>query len=40
MKICGKKMDNLKININNELNKKSILVEYDSGYINPNDNRN
>ena len=31
---------NLKINTNNELNKKSILIEYDAGYINPNDNRN
>jgi hypothetical protein len=33
-------MNNLKINTNNELNKKSILIEYDAGYINPNDNRN
>ena len=31
---------NLKINTNNELNKKLILIEYDAGYINPNDNRN
>ena len=33
-------MNNLKINTNNELNKKSILIEYDAGYVNPNDNRN
>ena len=33
-------MNNLKINTNNELNKKSILIEYDAGYINPKDNRN
>jgi len=31
---------NLKINTNNELNKKSILIEYDAGYVNPNDTRN
>lgn len=33
-------MNNLKINTNNELNKKLILVEYDAGYVNPNDIRN
>ena len=31
---------NLKINTNNELNKKSILIEYDAGYINPTETRN
>ena len=31
---------NLKINTNNELNKKSILIEYDAGYINPTESRN
>lgn len=33
-------MNNLKINTNNELNKKSILIEYDAGYINPTETRN
>ena len=33
-------MNNLKINTNNELNKKSILIEYDAGYINPTESRN
>jgi hypothetical protein len=40
MEICRKKMNNLKINTNNELNKKSILIEYDAGYINPTETRN
>ena len=31
---------NLKINTINELNKKSILIEYDAGYINPTESRN
>ena len=30
----------LKVNNNNELNKKSILIEYDAGYVNPTEIRN
>ena len=30
----------LKVNNNNELNKKSILIEYDAGYVNPTETRN
>ena len=32
-------MNKFPINKNNELNKKSILIEYDAGYISPKDNR-
>ena len=32
-------MNKFDINKNNELNKKSILIEYDAGYISPKDNR-
>ena len=32
-------MTNLEINNNNNLNKKSILIEYDAGYISPDDNK-
>ena len=30
----------MKVNITNEINKKMILVEYDAGYIDPNEKRN
>ena len=30
----------MKVNITNELDKKMILVEYDAGYIDPNERRN
>jgi len=33
-------MNNLKINTDNTLNKKSILIEYDAGYISPTDEFN
>jgi hypothetical protein len=33
------KMSNFEINKNNVPNKKSILIEYDAGYISPKDNR-
>ena len=32
-------MANLEINTNNNLNTKSILIEYDAGYISPDDNK-
>ena len=32
-------MNKFPINKNNEPNKKSILIEYDAGYISPKDNR-
>jgi hypothetical protein len=32
-------MNKFDVNKNNELNKKSILIEYDAGYISPKDNR-
>jgi hypothetical protein len=32
-------MNKFPINKNNETNKKTILIEYDAGYISPKDNR-
>jgi hypothetical protein len=32
-------MNKFSINKNNETNKKTILIEYDAGYISPKDNR-